>query len=133
MTYEKLTNTLSASLGRHQRKKISLGHLRYLFASYKLEEICIKNYCCYGEDIACWYDVEGTDFGWLFLEHTKEEMPSILLKYIKDHMRGHMDSLYKRRAFITQKDNLLTYVIPMRDLEKYDIYITFNLVEDKSN
>ena len=133
MTYEKLTNTLSASLGRHQRKKISLKHLRYLFTHYKVEEICIYNYCCYGEDVACWYDVEGTDHGWLFLDHTKEEMPSILLKYVKGHMHGHMDSLYKRRAFITQKDNLLTYVIPMRDLAKYDIYITFNLVEDKSN
>ena len=47
-------------------------------------------------------------------------------------MRRYMDSLYKRRAFIFQKDNFLTYVIPMRDLAKYDIYITFNLVEDKS-
>lgn len=134
MTYQKLSNTLTAELRKSnpKRVKISLKHLRSLFAQYKVEEICVKNYCCYGEDKACWYDIEGTDHGWLFLDHTKEEMPSILLKYVKGHMRGHMDSLYKRRAFIFQKDNCLTYVIPIRDLAKYDIYITFNLVEDKS-
>lgn len=135
MTYQKLANTLTAELREFKpiRKKISLKHLRYLFSQYEVEEICVKNYCCYGEDTCCWYDVEGIDFGWLFLDHAKEEMPSILLNYVKDHMRPYMDSLYKRRAFIYQKDSLLYYVIPMRDLGTYDIYITFNLVGEKSN
>lgn len=134
MTYQKLSNTLTAELRKFNPKriKISLKHLRYLFTHYTVEEICIKNYCCYGEDTPCWYDIEGMDYGWLFLDHTKEEMPSVLLNYVKGHMNKYMDSLYKRRAFIFQRDNCLTYVIPMRDLAQYDIYITFNLVEDKS-
>lgn len=130
MTYQKLSNTLTAELRKFKPKrvKISLKHLRYLFAQYEIEEVSIKNYCCYGEDKNCWIDIEGIDYGWLFVDHTKEEMPFILLKYLKDHIHGYMDSLYKRRAFIYKEDNHLIYLIPMRDIAKYDVYVSFKLV-----
>ena len=55
-------------------------------------------------------------------------------------MAEYMDKLYKRKAFLytrddfysKEKDKYLIYVIPMRDIARYDIYITFQLVEGKS-
>ena len=142
MTYQKLTNIIASELKefKPQRVKISLRHLRSLFKQYVLDEISIKNYCCYGDEDCCWIDIEGPGHGWLWTDHDQKDMPKILWQYLKGHMAGYMDKLYKRKAFLytrddlysNEKDKYLIYVIPMRDIARYDIYITFQLVEDKS-
>ena len=154
MTYQKVTNIIASELKefKPQRVKISLRHLRSLFKQYKLDEIAIENYCCYGDERCCWIDIEGPGHGWLWTIHDQKDMPKILWRYLKGHMAEYMDKLYKRKAFLYTrtdelykhesslytkgdfypKDKYLIYVIPMRDIARYDIYITFQLVEDKS-
>lgn len=144
MTYQKVTNIIASELKefKPQRVKISLRHLRFLFEQYELDEIAIENYCCYGDERCCWIDVEGPGHGWLWTSHDQKDMPKILWRYLKGHMDGYMDKLYKRKAFLytrddlyskeKEKDKYLIYVIPMRDIARYDIYITFQLVEGKS-
>lgn len=142
MTYQKVTNIIASELKefKPKRVKISLRHLRSLFEQYQLDEIAIENYCCYGDERCCWIDVEGPGHGWLWVGHDQKDMPKILWRYLKNHMAGYMDKLYKRKAFLytrddfysKEKDKYLIYVIPMRDIARYDIYITFQLVEGKS-
>ena len=136
MTYQKLCNIIASGLKRNKpiRVKISLRHLRALFKEYQIEEIAVENYCCFGEDQCCWIDVEGPQHGWLFTDHKPEEMPDVLFKYLKGHMRKYMNILYKRKAFIYTNDKgYLFYVIPMRDIAQYDIYIAFSRLESKSD
>lgn len=142
MTYQKVTNIIASELKefKPKRVKISLRHLRSLFEQYELDEIAIENYCCYGDERCCWIDVEGPGHGWLWTSHDQKDMPKILWRYLKNHMAEYMDKLYKRKAFLytrddfysNEKDKYLIYVIPMRDIARYDIYITFQLVEGKS-
>ena len=134
MTYTKLINTLTAELKKYspQRIRFSFNHLRFLFSQYKVDEINTVNYCCYGEDTPCWYDVEGPDIGWIWTNHKPEKMPQELLKYTIGQLKPYAEYLYKRKMFVYTNQAFLTYVIPLRDIAKYDIYITFNMVESKS-
>lgn len=134
MTYQKLCNTLTAQLKQYkpQRKGFSIKHLRYLFAHYEVQEVCIKHYCCYGEDKNCWQDVEGINYGWLHFGRKKEEMPQLLFKYVIEHCAYYLEQLYKRKIFLYSSKKSLSYVMPIRDIATFDIYITFKMVEDKS-
>ena len=140
MTYQKVTNIIASELKdfKPQRVKISLRHLCSLFEQYELDEITIKNYCCCVDEDCCWIDVEGLGHGWLWTHHDQKDMPKVLWRYLKSYLHKYMNKLYKRKAFLYtrndfySKDKYLVYVIPMRDIARYDIYIIFRLVEDKS-
>ena len=134
MTYQKVCNIIASELKEYhpKRVKISLSHLRSLFQETQIKEIAVENYCCFGDERCCWIDIEGPSCGWLFANHKPSEMPQVLFKYVKGHMRQYMDILYKRKAFTYNTDGYLYYVIPMRDIARYDIYICFQLVGDKS-
>ena len=134
MFYQKVTNIIASELKeyRPKRVRISLRHLRSLFQQHEVNEIAIENYCCYGDERCCWIDVEGPHHGWLFASHKPEEMKDVLWQYLKGHMKSYMDILYKRKAFMYAENDYIYYVIPMRDIARYDIYISFQLVGDKS-
>ena len=135
MTYEKLTNTLTAELRKYNpsRKRFSRKFLRNLFSRYKVKEVCIEHFCCLGEDVPCWYDVEGPSHGWLFLDHKPEEMSKVLMDYVFGHFMPYEKQLYKRKIFYYRKNDYLMITIPIRDLALFDIHISFSLVNDKSD
>ncbi|MBO1087210.1 hypothetical protein [Enterococcus mundtii] len=41
--------------------------IEQLLEKYKHIAIVDKSFCCYGNKISCWVDIDGEDFGWIFL------------------------------------------------------------------
>lgn len=138
MTYEKLVNCIYKDLRRTKplsitRQKLSLKRLKSVFRQDYDTNYIQKHYCCIGEDTNCWTDVEGLDYGWLFLDYPPEKMPKILYKNLMYHVRPHLSKLYGRKVFTAKyKDGTEVIVIPMRDFAQYDLYVSYKLGRPKS-
>ena len=88
------------------------------FVSYK--------YCCKGEDYNCWLNVEGIDYGWLWLDKDPIEMPEILFNYTLDTLKSYRKILYKRKMFVIEKNDKIIIHIFLRDINKTDYVIVFS-------
>lgn len=108
------------------KEKFSYHKLNDLFKNYSVHEFLFKSYCCYGEDFCCWIDEESS---WMRLSNKKaseydlnREMYKTIKRLVKDTFQGNEN---KRTVFIAENDNTVVYAIPMRDVNKQDIFISF--------
>lgn len=107
------------------RKKYSINYLKDLANKYEMREFLEYDYCCRGEDHNCWVEVEGIDYGWLWLEKNPKEMPKILFNHATNILKHYRKILYRRKMFIVENDNRITIFIFLRDKNKSDYVLTF--------
>ena len=108
------------------RKKYSVAYLKELANKYEMREFVSYKYCCKGEDYNCWLDVEGIDYGWLWLDKDPIEMPKILFNYTLDILKSYRKILYKRKMFVIEKNDKIIIHIFLRDINKTDYVIVFS-------
>lgn len=109
----------------HQIKQISFSYtlLHNLIEKYLCEYI-ISHYCCYGEDICCWKDLETCWMSEKGLERNR-----VCLSDFRSVVRKIEDksfSVYKRKMFICEKKNSIWVIIPLRDIIKQDFGFCFD-------
>lgn len=107
------------------RKKYSVGYLKELANKYEMREFLEYSYCCRGEDHNCWIEVEGIDYGWMFLDHEEAEMPKVLFDHALGILKHYRKTLYKRKMFIVENDDKITAYVFLRDICKNDFILTF--------
>lgn len=100
--------------------------IRELYNQYKLIEVAKYHYCCYGPYLNCWIEVEGIDYGWLFLDYTEEEMPKVLLRKIFNWIK-YARFPFGRHIFKVETKNAVYIILPGRDLRraKADYILSF--------
>lgn len=107
------------------RKKYSVAYLKELANKYEMREFLSYNYCCYGEDCSCWIDVEGINYGWLWLNNEPEEMSKLLFDMALTTIKSHRDILYKRKMFVVENNDKIIIYFFLRDVIKRDYILTF--------
>lgn len=132
MTNYKLSNIIKKSLKRSykesqiQKKRFSFSLLNHLFSKYEVMEFVENHYCCMGEDICCWTDVENA---WL-KDLAIKEKNLLLYKEVKKSIRQSKKksnfSLSTLNIFVCEDSNCITVAIPLRIFLKTDIFISFN-------
>lgn len=124
----KLMNTIKKDLlnDPHHYKSIkkvrySRTLLRNLFNTYDCIEFCWLHYCCYGEDKNCWID---EDVNWMY-DYSQKTINKKLQQRVFSLINKLPKSGYNLKIFITETDNHITVVIPLRNIYQYDLYISF--------
>ena len=107
------------------RKKYSVGYLKELAEKYEMREFLEYSYCCRGEDHNCWIEVEGLDYGWLWLNEDPEEMPKLLFDRALSVLKSHREALYKRKLFVFEDEKRVIVYAFLRDVCRNDFIITF--------
>lgn len=131
MNLYKLHNTARRKMQRLSpedkltRKKFSIQYLEQLAETYKMCEFLEYDYCCRGEDHNCWIEVEGLDYGWLFLNKKEEDMPKILFDHALKILKAHRKDLYKRKIYVIENDDKISLFVFLRDKCRSDYIITF--------
>lgn len=135
MKYDKLVNRIYKELARvsgdkPKRMGFSFQMIHKLFQEYKDIEVAQVHYCCCGDEFSCWTDVEGIDYGWMWLYRKKEDMPKYLYKYFCGLCEPYKKHLFARRSFLktmrTKNGDALVIVLPLRDVAHYDIWLSFS-------
>lgn len=107
------------------RKKYSVDYLKSLAEKYEMREFLEYSYCCRGEDHNCWIEVEGIDYGWIFLNYKEAEMPKVLFDHALSILKHYRRILYKRKMFVVENSDKITIYIFLRDICKNDFILTF--------
>lgn len=107
------------------KHRFSFAYLNSLFKKYKVSEYSIHHYCCYGEDVNCWVDV---DSAWMDNGHISDEELNRRIYRDFKHIAKFFNAkaLSKRKVFVGENDDYIFYCFPMRDAEKQDVYIIFD-------
>lgn len=117
-------------------KGFSYGLLRELFRTYTVLEYVVSEYCCYGEDICCWQEVEGENFGWLWLRKRGLSWQFEIEKSLYNSLKRYKKELYNRKIFYLDLEQVIWVQIPLRDVAKEDYSIIFDknkLIKDFVN
>ena len=135
MTLYKLNNTIIKKIQNQKdvkisRPKYSIGLFKSLMQDYYIHGTYEYHYCCEGEDHNCWVDVEGLDFGWLFLDYPEEQMPEVLYNRFMKMIKKHRIYLYRRKLFYMETKDSISILVPLRDICKTDYLIVFAKEKD---
>lgn len=135
MDLYKLNNTISHILTQYKdikitRPRYSISLFKDLMKKYYINSTYEYHYCCQGEDHNCWVDVEGIDFGWLFLDYPEEQMPEVLYNRFMKIIKKHRIYLYRRKLFYIDSKDAISIVVPLRDVCKTDYLIVFAKEKD---
>lgn len=107
------------------RKKYSVGYLKSLAEQYEMREFLEYDYCCRGEDHNCWIEVEGIDYGWLWLDKDPKEMPELLFNHALNILKTHRKELYQRKIFVVENEDKISIFVFLRDICRSDYILTF--------
>lgn len=125
----KLMNTIKRDLLKDPHHYKSFKKVRYsrkllrdFFDNHDCVEYCWFHYCCYGEDKNCWID---EDVNWMS-GYSQKALNKTLMRRTFRLMNGLPKSGYNINIFVVETDKNITVVIPLRNLYKYDLYISFN-------
>lgn len=114
------------------RKKYSVGYLKELATKYEMREFLEFSYCCRGEDHNCWMEVEGLDYGWLWVNEDPATMPQKLFNHALGILKSHRNHLYNRKMYVIENEDFITVMIYLRDVNKNDYSLTFGKKPDVS-
>ena len=106
-------------------KKYSVQYLNSLAEQYEMREFLELRYCCRGEDHNCWIDVEGIDYGWLWIDKKPEEMPKLLFEMALGALKASRKTLYQRKIYVLESDNAIQLYVFVRDVAKCDYVLSF--------
>ncbi len=107
------------------RKKYSVGYLKELAEKYEMREFLELSYCCHGEDNNCWMEVEGLDYGWLWIDKDPETMPERLFNHALNILKSYRKHLYNRKMYVIESDDYVMIFVYLRDINSNDYVLTF--------
>ena len=90
-----------------------------------MREFLAYDYCCEGEDHNCWIEVEGIDYGWLWLKKDPKKMPKILFDHAIGILKAYRKALYQRKLFVVENEDKIVIFTFLRDVCKSDYVLTF--------
>lgn len=78
------------------------------------------SFCCNGNEYPCWVDVEGQDFGWMFLDFEHGDVEGIRKALLRDMISIVDDSKYEDcKIIIGENKNRAEILIVNRDGSNY--------------
>lgn len=83
------------------------------------------SFCCYGNKRSCWVDIEGQDFGWMFLDFNDDDLEGIREALLKDMVVIVKNSKYENcKILIGENKNRAEILIISEDDSNY--ILSFN-------